>query len=193
MEIFTRFKEKYSSAIGSVKVSEEIINKYTDILPNELIELWKSHGFGGYENGLLWTINPDEYSGQILDWFNVDIAYVVFARTALGDLFILEDEYNGERTVMHLDVRHADTSTIANSVMALFRKFLDRDYFLKRTKSKAFGKAVTKFGEVMADECYGYEPALVLGGSESLKNLNKVKIIPHLSILAQAGGPLEYT
>lgn len=43
------------------KIDSKIIDKYKESLPNELISVWKSYGFGTLLNGYLKIINPDEY------------------------------------------------------------------------------------------------------------------------------------
>jgi hypothetical protein len=53
-----------------------------------------------------------------------------------------------------------------------------------------FDPAKRKLGILQSDEIYGFVPALMIGGSEDLKNLEKLKIIEHLTFLAQLA-PLE--
>nr|WP_314526560.1 DUF1851 domain-containing protein [uncultured Pseudomonas sp.] len=48
-----------------------------------------------------------------------------------------------------------------------------------------FESALSKLGELDATEMYGLVPALALGGSIELENLEKVKIIEHLEFLSQ--------
>jgi hypothetical protein len=50
-----------------------------------------------------------------------------------------------------------------------------------------FERALKKLGPLAADEMYGFEPTLALGGKADLKNLHKVKAVEHLVILAQLG------
>ena len=40
------------------KIDSKIIDKYKESLPNELISVWKSYGFGTLLNGYLKIINP---------------------------------------------------------------------------------------------------------------------------------------
>lgn len=53
-----------------------------------------------------------------------------------------------------------------------------------------FSRARKKLGPLKSDEMYGFVPALMLGGSEALENLEKVNIIEHLTFLSQLS-PLE--
>ena len=44
------------------EVPKELIAKYETILPQELIYIWKTMGFGIYEDGFLQLINPDQWN-----------------------------------------------------------------------------------------------------------------------------------
>ncbi|RML45035.1 hypothetical protein APX70_200188 [Pseudomonas syringae pv. maculicola] len=48
-----------------------------------------------------------------------------------------------------------------------------------------FERAVQKLGCLNEDEMYGFQPALVLGGSITLQNLVKLDLEVHLTILHQ--------
>lgn len=48
------------------------------------------------------------------------------------------------------------------------------------TKKLLFDKAVKKFGALKENEVFGFEPALFLGGEQTLDKLNKLNIQIHL-------------
>ena len=41
---------------------EEVIERYRDLVPKEMIEIWKKYGLGSFMNGYLRVINPDDYT-----------------------------------------------------------------------------------------------------------------------------------
>ena len=43
------------------KVSEEIINKYKNKVPEQVLDIWQNYGFGSFLNGYLKIVNPEEY------------------------------------------------------------------------------------------------------------------------------------
>lgn len=71
-------------------VSDELIQKYTGILPEPILEVWRRTGFGIYEHGFIQFVDPEEwvFVFEYIDLIN-DPA-VVFAITALGDLLTWE-------------------------------------------------------------------------------------------------------
>ncbi|AFO47952.1 hypothetical protein PRJ_0800 [Pseudomonas sp. XWY-1] len=48
-----------------------------------------------------------------------------------------------------------------------------------------FNPAKEKLGRLKHDEMYGFFPALMLGGADSLQHLKKVSAVEHLIFLAQ--------
>ncbi|MDR1451323.1 MAG: hypothetical protein LBI57_03200, partial [Helicobacteraceae bacterium] len=55
------FEERNKNYLKVGNVPQNIIKKYKNILPNELITIWEKMGFGIYEDGFIQLINPDEY------------------------------------------------------------------------------------------------------------------------------------
>ena len=75
-------------------VSIETINKYKGILPDELLSIWQTMGYGVYEDGFLQLVNPDEYE-FVFDYIDKLLEpSIVFGITALGDLLIWEGNKN---------------------------------------------------------------------------------------------------
>lgn len=40
------------------EIGNDVIKKYSDILPKELISIWKKYGTGSMMNGFLKVVNP---------------------------------------------------------------------------------------------------------------------------------------
>ena len=139
------------------------INKYKGVLPEELLTIWQNMGYGIYEDGFIQFINPDEYE-FVFDYIDKLLEpSIVFGVTALGDLLIWEGNHNW--TI---------SSDEGNRILfIIIRKCLN----IK-------GKLPTlKYGQ-----CYGYVPALALGGKASSKNLQVVDIKSYVDIIGQAVG-----
>lgn len=91
-EDFSYFIKKFGEATSSVIVPEGSINKWKNILPNKLLDYWKTEGWGIYRNGLFSLVNPEEYE-DILDMWLEDTrfeemdSYHVIAKTAFGELY----------------------------------------------------------------------------------------------------------
>ncbi|MEH7294599.1 GAD-like domain-containing protein, partial [Priestia megaterium] len=43
------------------KVPSELIEKYKNMVPKEIIDLWQDYGFGTFMAGYFKSVNPEEY------------------------------------------------------------------------------------------------------------------------------------
>ena len=69
---------------------QEIIEKYKDQVPTELVQIWQEDGLGTFLDGYLKVINPDDYLELLQDsYFRGDIAIPIFV-TAFGDIITWE-------------------------------------------------------------------------------------------------------
>ncbi len=195
MSITDNFFEKYPDAINSKEVFESTISKYKDILPSPIIELWKKHGFGGYKNGLFWTINPDDYQDYLNRWIITEWNDVIpIMRTAFGDLIFIYGFEKNDPNYAHLgfkliDVRHCSSNTITIGLDDFFENYLlQAGSLMAMTNIDGvhFLHGRGKLGILKSDECYGYEPILALGGKEKKENMKIFNYKVHLEILTNA-------
>jgi len=201
--LFNRFYnyQGFGPATKSTQPSEEILQYFSDKLPPRLLEYWKEYGFCGWGDGMFWIVNPADYQ-QILDLWLAGTNFVgrdnyyVIGRGAFGRLFIW-----GEKTGQSLDIETNYAMLFpSDSTVELQERGQETSvdlFFATRTKSSMeeedqqgnplFQKALDKLGPLGADELYGFVPALALGGANTLKNLQKVKVLEHLAFLAELG------
>ena len=178
-------------------VSIETINKYEGILPDELLSIWQTMGYGIYEDGFFQLVNPDEYE-FVFDYIDKLLEpSIVFGITALGDLLIWEGNNNktiasdeGNR-VKIINIRRCKSRALDN-----FRGAIDiffDDYFIAKKDyfdSKAYMDVKDKLPKLQYGQCYGYVPALALGGKASNKNLQVVDAKTYIDIVGQAVGKI---
>lgn len=189
------FYEKYGQPLDKVEVTEELINKYRGKLPESILEQWQLFGFSGYLNGLYWITNPDDYSEIIYDWLEDtplvdDDVYYVLARSAFGELLIWGENNFYRYYIKPMEGILHDTgekTETAEFYGDLFFFYSDKDSLdhIDINGKKLFDRAVKKLGVLKADEMYAFEPALALGGEESLSHLAKVNLPVHMKLLKQ--------
>lgn len=195
----------FGPQINSTSVPPSVIENYRGKLPDALLTFWKELGWGGYGNGLVWLVDPHEYSDVLSAWLhdtelcNKD-RYHVFAYGAFGDLYAW-----GERTgpSLHIDSpwsmifpsnksekvaqgQARRDSLLWNWFGASSRKKFDED---DDDDKPLFDRAVNLLGRLRPGEMYGFVPALALGGPCRLDHLQKVKAVEHLMFLAQVQPP----
>ena len=113
--------------------------------------------------------------------------YHLIARSAFGDLYLW-----GEKTGFSLKI----TSVLSRCVLHNFElktEEMDRElqgFLLSREVDtndygEMFKPAKKKLGMLRHDEMYGFVPALMFGGPDTLDHLEKVKAVEHLTLLSQ--------
>lgn len=183
---------KYSDA------SIEAINKYKGKLPDELLNIWNIMGYGIYENGFIQLVNPDDYDFVFKYIDKLLEPSIVFAITAMGDLLIWEGNKNwtiapneGNR-VKQIDVRKCK-SRVIGEIDFVFDILLGDDYGISGKNffdSKPYLDIKDKLPTLEYGQCYGYVPALALGGKVSNKNLQVVDAKTYIDIIGQAVGKI---
>lgn len=199
-EDFAAFLRDFGPAIDRRYVPLSTIERYRGKLPDQLLAYWDEHGWCGYADGLFWTVDPQEYEPALEAWigdtpFMEQDAYHVIARSAFGELILW-----GEKTGDSLKILPwyalafpsvGSTEYIAagdgDEALRWFFAAHDREDFDVEDKDEKllFAAALAKLGQLKHDEMYGFVPALALGGSATLKNLQKLKALEHLVLLSQ--------
>ncbi|MFC7371360.1 T6SS immunity protein Tdi1 domain-containing protein [Fictibacillus iocasae] len=169
-----------------LKVPEEFIDKYSNLVPKEVIALWKNYGFGTYMKDYLKVVNPEEYIDIMQECSQRYKDAIVLFATSMGDLIIWADGY-----VRLLNFRYGVLKTLFPNFL-LFLRSLDSEKFRDEYLMwQPYPIAIEKYGEPEYDECFGYTPLLGLGGPEKVENLKKVKLREHILIITEFMGPVE--
>lgn len=200
---FSDFVAEFGEATARAEVAHDAIKQWQGRLPDQLLRYWQDEGWSAYSDGLFWTVNPGDYEDLVDEWLadtgldEIDSFHVI-ARTAFGDLYLC-----GERTGRSVNVACNINAIFAmrSDLVTLSREKLDlqirRFFWLDKSSCDCkdesgeplFERALATLGPLAADEMYGFEPALVLGGKMHLENLRKVKLDQHLTILRQLAAP----
>lgn len=168
-------------------VDEDVILKYKDKLPGELIETWNKIGFGSFVNDFLRVINPDEYL-DILEssYLRYKQAIPIFT-TAMGDIIVWEkDKY-----VNLLNFRKGYVNVVSSGFDFFFDDLSDIEFMNDELMWQPYHEAISKYSAPKYDECFGYTPLLGLGGAEKVENLKKVKLKEHILLITEFMGPVQ--
>lgn len=184
MNIYNGFKP-----IG--KVEEETIIKYKEDLPKELIEAWRTYGYGTLLNGYLKVINPDVFSEMITNTYVRNKGTIPIFATSMGDVILFEKDVNNETYIVMVNYREFKTKVLASNY-SLFVEFLEEEAFRQRALEwSPYEEAVEQYSMPGYNECFGYTPLLGLGGAEKVDNLKKVKFKEHILTITEIMGPVR--
>ena len=183
------FKRTYKISGQGEKVPESILQKYAEDLPQILIDLWKEEGWGNYNNGLIQTINPEEYKNTLWTWLGREVDnYTPFALDGFGNLFYYRKLTETDEDVCMLLAHYRSIETVSWSLGSFFNSFLCDDEMLEDLMWKSLHEeAVKKLGENKINESFHFAPALAIGGAPELSFVEKGNTIVHLDILFQMG------
>jgi hypothetical protein len=187
--VFKNFISVFSPPGDTIKPTDQTISQFKKILPKELLDFWQEFGFGNYADGLIKVINPEEYNDSLYEWLGKkDISRVPILVTAFGDIFFYRKLSADAEDVSFLDIHYRKIDVCVWSLIDFFEAYIvDKDIIKDLLREKLFKKAVSKNGNITFDEIYYFVPALIMGGKEDIKNIDKGNGIIHQSLLFQMG------
>ena len=166
-------------------VPTEIMAEFSNKLPEQIIALWNEYGLGSFFNDYFKVINPLEYKDIVREsYFDGEYAIPIMV-TAFGDIIIYNTK---EKILVNLLYRYMDLEVLGSY---FYRNLGSQAYIDSKIKNKQYDKALEKYGSLAYDECFGYVPLLGMGGKESIKNIQKVKIKEHIALITQTVGKIE--
>ena len=199
----SREAAEYLEDFGAPKLhiafSEEEMHQLAGKLPEDLLAFMSAFGRAVFQDGLIQICHPDDQKSVLTLIFGSDESFShqnchAYAYSAFGEIFCWHREYG----LTIVDV-------ISGSVTGrLLTKNLSRDANTDRTFITPFGadadfydvndkplfkRSVKKLGSLRIGECYGFVPALALGGSPELQYLKCLRSPEHFALVAQT---MEY-
>lgn len=203
-EHFEMFVEQFGEATTKQPIPSASIEAWRTKVPAALLEYWKDEGWSGYANGLFWIVNPEDYEDIVDEWLDgtplkkADRFYVI-ARTAFGKLYLWGEKSGGSVKIVPYDnaiycLPRDLARTLKNPNLAMRAVFSGRERLEADTKGvdkqPLFEQALAKLGPLGPDDMYGFEPALVAGGTADIKHLRIANIKDHLGMLRQLAAPI---
>ena len=176
----------------------ELLKKYADKVPQPLLDLWKNVGLGKYKHGLIELINPDDYNDTLWTWLGKEVEnYVPIAIDAFGALYYyrlletppdLEEFIEVAEDVCVVEIHDREIRTCKWSIEEFFNDYLNDEEVMKYfLRVELFKEANLKEGFLSNGEIYYFAPALMLGGAETIENVQKGDARTHQELLFEMG------
>jgi hypothetical protein len=178
--MFDALVERHGPALDTRPFSEEHVARQRDFLPQQLLEFWREEGWSSYADGFLRLTEPDALDDVLDDWLGASDARAAILSTALGHLII----WAGGAAHL-LNPHDGRVNRLTDDVEILFDIVLCDDDVLNGLKKDLYDAALPRLGRPGPDECFGFVPALALGGPETPENLQRVELREYLAILAE--------
>ncbi len=200
-EDFGYLLSKFGKPADPVFLTDEEIASCRGRLPESLLEFWQQVGLGTWGNGLFQFCRPADYSSIVEAVFRGDpeidasdcsvIGYEAFCQLhiwhrTLGSMKVdlLFAEVDADFTVdakqREIQKKLGPEKLVGISLNGVIQygDIKDEDGNLM------FERAVRALGAPQRDECFGFVPAIGLGGARRLEYLRRIRAPEHFAILA---------
>jgi hypothetical protein len=186
---FSAFVKTFKPSDNLSKPDKDTLEQVRNILPQEIIEFWNEFGFGNYAYGLIKIINPLDYMDSLYEWLGrKDISKLPVAVTGFGNIFYYRKLSDNNEDISLLDIHYGKIDVCVYSLNEFFNSFIiDKGIIKEVLKKELFEKALKKKGNLTKDEIYYFVPALMTGGGEEIKYIDKGIGTVHQSFLFQMG------
>lgn len=201
-EDFQYLIEKFGDPECLRTLDEQEIERFRDRIPESLLTFWEHYGICEFWGGLLRLCHPDDMRGILRLAFGNDPELDperchVVAHNAFGELYIWSELFQRLfLDLVDLDLRgrvlEEPSRRIEDEDRAVAFLFAGekRDFDRYDQHGKLlFSRCRSRLGALEADECYGFVPALLVGGEDDISNMRRVKAREHFAILAQLKKP----
>ena len=179
-------------------LSDEERKLYAGKIPDLLLEIWEKQGIGNWANGCVRLCIPSDYSDVLELIFQNDTELsaddcYIYLQTAFGQLYFWsERHWHGkinllDNTIEIPDLLYPEQKYNADDTLALNIMIDENEKidFYDEDNKALYARALKKLGPLAPDECFGFAPALALGGAPVLENVRKFPALEHFSFLAQ--------
>lgn len=168
--------------------------KYVNVVPKPIIAIWERFGIASWAGGAFQTCDPDSIWDSVREALDGNqhleadktIPYLISAfgiakawNSKVGSVNI---EFPNNRIVYNINPGEIFADTVSD--VEFYSSFpLNKRYF------RDFGlldAAINKLGALNELEIYGFVPALSLGGTPTVANVERLRADVYLSILSQS-------
>ncbi len=197
--------EKALSSLGEpyemIASDSDLIDRYVGRVPSILIDIWRTAGFSGYADGLLWLCNPEEWQSAVDDWvYGLDLPFyddwIPFTRTAFGKMTMWGTGTGRSLTIdpqngLVIPVDQTDSMTDELDIDLQILVAIDTDPELLDLWDEdgdddkpMFRRVRKRLGGLNASTMYGCVPAVGLGGSFTPRGMGVVNAVDHVRFLS---------
>ena len=183
-------------------VGEEHVERFSGVLPESVLYVWRRFGFDGFGDGRFWITDPLVWAPVVDAWLEgtalpfPDQRWWCLNRTAMGDMQLW-----GEISGPALDVdpilgtlrpSAGDARRMSDPVMrermgcTVFTSPLKDSFEDEVSGRLVVDEAIERLGPVSEGQVYGFTPAYCFTGRMEARLLGVEDAIAHLVFLAQA-------
>ena len=187
--LIDRFIAGYKPGKDLVNPDKELLDFGRQMLPPEIMYLWETYGFGEYGNGFIKVVDPRDYMHSLYTWLGKqDFSKIPLFVSSFGDIFYYRKLEGEENDISMLDIHYRKVEVCGYSYQEFFEGYiLDENVKENVLRRTLFNEATAKLGALAVNECFFFVPALVIGGAEDIKHVQKGDANVHQHLLFELG------
>lgn len=168
------------------------------VFPKFMADLYEEYGRCVLMDGRLQLCHPKDLYGIVALVFGADPEFNhkdfhAFSYSAFGTIHLWNKEFGccwislseGEVICRGATKRHQNAHYIENTIYTPFELSKELYDIYDTNDEPLFKRAVKKCGPLEIGECYGFVPALALGGIADIDHVKRMNAAAHFSIIAQ--------
>lgn len=168
------------------------------IFPKFLIDFYQEYGRCSMLDGRIQVCHPDDFSGVVALIFAADPVFNhkefhAFSYSAFGTINLWNKELGccwvylleGEVICRTLTKQDQIVQNLESTIYTPFEISKELYDVYDVNNKQLFKRAVKKCGPLEIGECYGFVPALALGGVADIDHVKRMNAAAHFSIVAQ--------
>ncbi len=179
--------------VAHAPVPATTIEAYRGRVPDELIEVWETYGFGTFAEGFMRVIDPTLYEAQVghcIGKTQGDGIAIPVIVTGLGDLITWEPSLN---SLVGIRYRLGTIAGLGKAKTFFNLIHLDGAEELSETHDwDHFPAAVAMHGELPYEQSFVFVPLLSMGGTAKVENLHKRDMIAAIQVAVELQGVIEH-
>ena len=202
VDMFAHTIRKLGEPQDAQKVPARDAARYADRVPRALIQFWRTHGRGSFEQGKFWICDPVPFQPIIDTVFHGDPELDPAEMTAIGySAFGALKIWHRKRRAVTLDIvfqqvsnpppkswHDAETGRPFSpdyTVSCQLTAFQYGPALVDTDGEDLLPQAIGRLGRLAPGEIYGFVPALHLGGRYDVANLRRMDAAEHLLVVAE--------
>ncbi|MFD3428597.1 GAD-like domain-containing protein [Nocardia fluminea] len=190
--------ERLGKPYAPVAAEDRVVDRYEGVVPDLLLDVWRTVGFSGFADGLLWLCNPEEWQPAVDEWISgVTLPFhddwIPFTRTAFGGMSLWGKRTGQSLTIeprngfiVPIDQPEMMSSELNIDVQILVgldpdTEMLDEDGDDGKPMLRRLHK---RLGGLDSSTMYGCVPIPALGGSFTPRGMQVVNAVDHVRFLS---------
>ncbi len=184
LEIMVRFRKRLDPCPNPRALDSGQVSVHSQWAPDVLLEFWEMDGLRCYGKGLVSFVDPSEYDGLVRDHFPDKAGdWHIYLRTAFGYMFAYD---SSKSECVRINPITGGTSQGVGIIPDhVDLDFDDRGALRDIHWRRLHRRAVRRYGTLEHDQCWAFVPAVLLGGTVSVKSMEKVNALAQIDFLLQ--------